>query len=113
MIPIDKLNPRSPAARRAARQTGTPKYRLKLFVTGTTPRSMSAILSIKQLCETHLQNRYSLEVVDIYQQPRLAKQEDIVAAPTLIRYEPTPLRRLIGSMSDAPRLMQALDLQPA
>jgi circadian clock protein KaiB len=85
---------------------------LRLYVAGLTPRSMAAIRSVKEVCEKHLADRYDLEIVDIYEQPSLAKHEQIVAAPTLIRKLPLPLRRLIGDMADAQRLLVGLDLRP-
>lgn len=88
-------------------------YTLRLYVTGSTPKSVTAITNIKHICETHLKGRYSLEVVDIYQQPGLAKKEQIIAAPTLIKSMPLPLRKFIGDMSRSDRILIGLDLQPA
>ena len=88
------------------------KYLLKLYISGITPRSTTAIGRIKRICETHLTGRYELEVIDIYQQPLLAKGEQIVAAPTLIKKLPLPLRRIIGDMSNEGRVLIGLDLQP-
>ena len=87
------------------------KYVLKLYVTGNTPASARAVANIKQLCEEHLQGRYELEVIDLYQQPTLAKGEQIIAAPTLIKKLPLPLRRIIGDMSDVERVLVGLDLK--
>jgi circadian clock protein KaiB len=86
-------------------------YQLRLFVTGVTPRSVRAIENIKQLCEAYLKGRYELTVVDIYQQPELAKQEDILASPTLIKLLPRPLRRFIGDLTKTERLIAGLDLR--
>ncbi len=86
-------------------------YVLRLYVTGTTPRSTLAILNIKKICQEHLEGRYDLEVVDLYQQPLLAKGEQIIAAPTLIKSLPLPLRRFIGDMSDTERILVGLDLR--
>ena len=86
------------------------RYSLRLYVSGVTPRSLQAIEHIKQLCETHLKGRYDLVVVDMYQQPELAKQEQILAAPTLIKRLPPPLRRFIGDMTKTDRLLAGLDL---
>jgi circadian clock protein KaiB len=88
------------------------RYVLRLYVAGTTARSARAIANVREMCETHLNGRYDLQVVDIYQQPSLAKGEQIIAAPTLIRKLPLPLRRLIGDMSDNDRLLVGLDLRP-
>jgi circadian clock protein KaiB len=73
---------------------------LRLYVTGTTACSTRAITNLRQLCEQHLPDRYDLEVVDIYQQPELAARERLVAAPTLIKRLPLPLRRLVGDLSN-------------
>jgi circadian clock protein KaiB len=97
---------------RAAKEADNQKYLLRLYVSGITPRSTQAIVNIKRICEEHLHNRYELEVVDIYQQPALAKGEQIVAVPTLIKHLPPPLRRLIGDMSDEARVLVGLDLRP-
>ncbi len=88
------------------------KYTLKLYVTGMTPRSTQAIKNIKKICEEHLQDLYDLDVIDIYQQPVLAKGEQIVAAPTLIKSLPPPLRRFIGDMSNTEKILLGLDLRP-
>ena len=88
------------------------KYCLRLYVTGSTPKSTRAITNIKRICETHLKGRYTLEIVDIYQQPGLAKGEQIIAAPTLIKSLPLPLRKFIGDMTNSDRILIGLDLRP-
>ena len=85
-------------------------YELRLYVTGTSPRSSQAIANIRSLCEEFLAGRYHLEVVDIFQQPGLASSEQIIAAPTLIRKFPEPLRRLIGDLSNRDRVLVGLNL---
>jgi circadian clock protein KaiB len=96
-----------------SREAGVePEYILRLYVTGMTPRSVRAIQNIKAICEEHLRGRYNLEVIDIYQQPVLAKGEQIIAAPTLIRSLPLPLRRFIGDMSHTEKILLGLDLRP-
>ena len=87
-------------------------YVLRLYVAGATPRSTEAILNIKKICEEHLLGHYELEVIDIYQQPVLAKGEQIIAAPTLVKKLPPPLRKFIGSMHDVDRILVGLDLKP-
>jgi circadian clock protein KaiB len=89
------------------------RYVLRLYVTGMTPRSTEAFGHIKAVCEEHLQGRYDLEVIDIYQHPQLAKDEQIIAVPTLVKKLPAPLRRLIGNLSDQERLLLGLDLRRA
>ena len=86
-------------------------YTLRLYVTGTTPRSIRAIANLRKICEEYLQGRYDLEVIDLYQQPVLAAGEQIVAAPTLIKKLPIPMRRIIGDMSDTERVLVGLDLR--
>ena len=76
-----------------------------------TPQSVRAIANVKKICEEHLQGRYELEVVDLYQQPKLAAGEQIIAAPTLIKKLPLPLRRIIGDMSKTERVLVGLDLR--
>lgn len=83
---------------------------LRLYLAGQTVRSARTIENVKHICETHLQGRYSLEIIDLYQQPQLAQREQIVAVPTLIRMLPPPLRRLVGDMSDTERVLVGLDL---
>jgi len=88
------------------------KYILRLYVTGMTPRSINAIENIRKICEENLRGRYDLEVIDIYQQPEYAKKEQILAAPTLIKKLPLPLRRFIGDMSDNEKILVGLNLLP-
>jgi len=85
-------------------------YVLRLYVTGMTPRSTRAITNLQQICDEYLDGRYDLKVVDIYQQPVLAKGEQIIAAPTLIKQLPLPMRRIIGDMSNRKGVLLGLDL---
>jgi circadian clock protein KaiB len=85
-------------------------YVLRLFVTGTTPRSTRSIINVRNFCDRFLEGHYELEVVDIYQQPTAARDEQIIAAPTLIKSLPLPLRRLVGDFSDQDRVAAGLDL---
>ncbi len=86
------------------------KYHLRLFVSGMTPRSTEAIARIKAICEEYLEGRYELEVVDIYQLPINARSHQIVATPTLIKLLPLPLRKLVGDLSDKPRVLKGLNI---
>ena len=95
----------------AATRTKRAKYLLRLYVTGTTGRSMRAIENVRRICEEHLHGLYDLEVVDIYKNLPLARGDQIIAAPTLIKRLPTPLRRLIGDMSDEQRVLVGLDVR--
>jgi len=96
---------------KASKAADRRKYVLKLYITGATPRSTKAIMNIRQICEEHLKGRYELDIVDIFQQPVLAKGEQIIAAPTLIKKLPDPLRRFIGDMSDTEKILIGLDLR--
>lgn len=87
------------------------KYVLRLYVAGATERSRQAILRARQLCESEFKNNYELEVVDVYQQPILARDGQIIATPTLVRDFPPPVRRLIGNLSNSARLFVGLNLR--
>ena len=106
------LTPRTLRAtlERAARTPPAERYVLRLYVTGMTPRSARAVTNLRAICDECLDGRYDLEVIDIYQQPVLAKGEQIVAAPTLIKKLPLPMRRIIGDMSNRERVLLGLDL---
>lgn len=108
----ENLHDQTAAFERALKRAERERYLLRLYVTGATPRSLQAIQNIKRICEEHLKGRYSLEVIDVYQQPVLAKGEQIIAAPTLIRHLPLPLRRFIGDMANTDRILLGLDLRP-
>ena len=95
----------------AAAKLDREKYILRLYVTGMTPKSTRAIASVQKLCEEYLEGAYELKVIDIYQQPQLAKGEQIIATPTLIKKLPLPLRKLIGDMSDTERFLFGIDLK--
>jgi len=109
--PIDRVEEFEEAIKQGAEHQQ--RYVLRLYVTGSTPRSTRAIQSIRAFCEAHLRGRYDLEVIDIYQQPTLAKGEQIIAAPTLIRKLPAPLRKFVGDLSNVERVLMGLDLRPA
>ncbi len=87
------------------------KYILRLFITGATSRSVQALSNLKKICEEYLEGKYELEVVDLYQNPSLAKEEQIIAAPTLIKKLPLPFRRIIGDMSNEEKVLKGLDLK--
>jgi circadian clock protein KaiB len=86
-------------------------YILHLYVAGMSSKSLQAVENVKRICEEYLPGRYQLDVIDIYQQPLLAKNGQIVAAPTLVKELPLPLRKLIGSMSDTERVLVGMDVQ--
>jgi len=86
------------------------KYVLRLYITGASPNSVRAIVNIKQICEAHIKEEYSLEIIDIYQQHTLAESEQIIALPLLIKKSPLPERRLIGDMSDTNKVLYGLGI---
>jgi circadian clock protein KaiB len=86
------------------------RYKLRLFITGTTARSTRAIENMRRICEENLQDRYDLEVVDVYQNPEATRELQVVATPTLVKILPEPLRRIIGDLSDEERVLAGLDL---
>jgi circadian clock protein KaiB len=94
-----------------AAESAGPKYVLRLYVAGQSRKSMQAIRNLKNLIKEHFQDSYDLEVIDIYQQPIFAKNGQIVAAPTLVKELPLPLRRFIGDLSNTERLLAGLDLE--
>jgi circadian clock protein KaiB len=95
----------------AAAEGGSQKFILSLFVAGMTPRSLKAIENARQLCEKYLKDRCELEVIDVYQQPGLAKDAQVIAAPTLVKHLPPPLQRFIGDLSDPEPILIRLALK--
>jgi circadian clock protein KaiB len=89
------------------------KYVLRLYVAGNTPQSSRAITNIKTICQTHLKDRYTLKIVDLYEQQERGQDDQIIVVPTLIKQWPLPERRLIGDLSQTERVLAALDLSPA
>lgn len=85
-------------------------YKLRLFITGASPNSSRAIANLNEICETHLKGRYEIEVIDVYQQPLVAQQEQVIALPMLIKRAPLPVRRLIGDMSDTGKVLRGLGI---
>ena len=86
-------------------------YNLRLYVAGQTPKSLSAIANLKTICETHLAGHYTIEVIDLLENPQLAAGDQILALPTLVRRLPPPIKRVIGSLSDTERVLVGLDIQ--
>jgi len=99
-------------ARTPARRKAAARHVLRLYVTGVTGKSVRAIQNVRRICEEHLAGKYELEVVDLYKNLPLARGDQIIAAPTLIKRLPLPLRRLIGDMSDEARVLVGLDIRP-
>lgn len=108
------MNSKAPSQKsKATQKKAKPEaFLLKLYVTGATSKSLRAIANIKRICEKHLAGQYSLEVIDIYQRPELAKEEQIVAAPTLVKCQPVPLKRWIGDITNPERVLAGLQLLP-
>lgn len=91
---------------------GDEKWDLRLYIAGQTPKSVAAFSNLKRICEEHMPGRYRIEVIDLLENPRLAKEDQIVAIPTLVRKLPQPLRKIIGDLSDTERALVGLQLRP-
>jgi len=87
-------------------------WKLRLYIAGTTPKSIDALRNLRQICDAHLSNRYSVEVIDLIENPRLAAGDQILAIPTLVRRLPPPLKKIIGDLSNVERVLIGLDLRP-
>ncbi|MBT3368811.1 MAG: thiol-disulfide isomerase [Nitrospina sp.] len=108
----DKPKDERGAFEKAAKDLRNKHYVLRLFVTGTTLKSIRAISNIKAICNEYLEGRFELEVIDLYQYPKLAKGEQIIALPTLIKKLPLPIRKLVGDLSDKEKVLFGLDIKP-
>jgi circadian clock protein KaiB len=102
-----------PVKRRAARARPAPLWQLRLYVMDQTPRSLTAFANLKLLCETHLKGRYRITVIDLLRHPQLAKGDQILAIPTVVRRLPSPVRTIIGNLSHTAHVLVGLDLRPA
>lgn len=96
---------------RASRAAGSKEWELRLYTAGQTPRSLIAIANLKRICEEHLKGRYHIEVIDLLETPQLSRDHQIVAIPTLVRKLPTPIRKIIGDLSDTTRTLVGLQLK--
>ena len=92
--------------------TASEKWNLRLYTAGQSPKSLAALDNLKRMCEQHLAGRYTIEVIDLLKNPRLAKDDQIVAIPTLVRKLPEPLRRIVGDLSDTANTLVGLNLVP-
>ena len=90
--------------------SGDEKLSLKLFVTGASPNSAKAVSNLKDICEKYFENRYELEIIDVYQQPIKASEEQIVALPMLLKFLPPPIKRFIGDLSDTQKVLKGLGI---
>lgn len=104
-----------PSQHPTALDPGAPpaRYRLRLYVAGQTPSSVRALSNLKRICDGHIAGEYEIEVVDLLQNPKLAAGDQILAIPTLVRRLPPPMRKIIGDLSDAERVLVGLDLRDA
>ncbi len=103
---------RKSVARRAPASDPSSEYLLRLYVAGQTARSLQAFATLKQICETHLAGRYQIEVIDLLKNPALARGDQILALPTVVRQLPPPVKKLIGDFSSTERVLVGLDLRP-
>lgn len=87
-------------------------WRLRLYVAGQTPKSVAAFANLKKLCETHMKGSYEIEIVDLQQNPQMAKEHQIVAIPTLVKQLPLPLKKIIGDLSNTEKVLVGLELEP-
>ncbi len=108
-----KTTSRAPARRTRRAPADPDLWELRLHVAGQTPKSLAAFRNLKQLCEEHLQGRYRIEVIDLMENPRLARGDQILAIPTLVRKLPEPVKKIIGDLSNTERVLVGLDLRPA
>ena len=114
MIENHPAGPKSAAGQESGPSDGAsaPEYVLRLYVSGQTPRSIIAIENMRKICAEYLSDRYTLDVIDIYKNPEACREQQIVAAPTLIKALPHPLRRIIGDLSNTQKVLVGLDLRP-
>jgi circadian clock protein KaiB len=106
-------NPSVEGQEESANETAPKRhYELRLYVAGQTPRSVEAFANLKKICEEHLKGRYSIDVIDLMENPKLARGDQILAIPTLVRKLPEPIRKIIGNLSDTERVLVGLDLRP-
>jgi circadian clock protein KaiB len=104
---------KSLAKKSAVKVRDTDFYRLRLYIAGQTPNSVTAIANLKRICEEQLKGKYRIEVVDLLEKPQLAKGDQIIAIPTLVRKLPPPVKKIIGNLSKTESVIVGLDLQPA
>ena len=103
---MTRISPTKPAS-------GVEVWQLRLYVAGQTPHSLAAFANLKKICEEHLQGKYTIEVIDLLVHPQLAKGDQILALPTLVRKLPEPVKKIIGDLSNTDRVLVGLDLRPA
>jgi circadian clock protein KaiB len=106
------MKKRSARKRRPVKSSGGDFWRLRLYIAGQTPNSMAAIANLEKICEDKLRGKYRIEVVDLLEKPQLAKGDQIIAIPTLVRRLPPPVKKIIGNLSKSESVIVGLDLQP-
>jgi circadian clock protein KaiB len=109
---VTKPRPSTAAFETAIERAGEEHYELRLYIAGTTPSSGRSVENLRAICEEYLKGRYQLMVIDVFQQPVLAKDEQIIAVPTLIKRLPATIRRIVGDLSNEHRVLVGLDLKP-
>jgi circadian clock protein KaiB len=92
--------------------TDIKKWNLRLYIAGQTPKSLTALANLKRICDEHMNGQYNVEVIDLMENPQLARRDQIVAIPTLVRELPSPLKRIIGDLSNTERVLVGLDVVP-
>jgi circadian clock protein KaiB len=106
------MSPKPARAARKPRRRRADFYDLRLYIAGQTARSITALANIQRICDEHLEGRYRIEVIDLVERPKLARGDQIVALPTLVRKLPQPIRKLVGDLSNTERALVGLDLRP-
>jgi circadian clock protein KaiB len=109
--PTATTRAKRPAASRRRTAPAMEQWQLRLYIAGKTPRAVTALANLERICETHLQGRYTLEVIDLLENPRLAQEDQIVAIPTLVRKLPEPMRKIIGNLSEELPVLVGLQLR--
>lgn len=114
--PISRNGSPERSSKAAPGRVTTPKtmeWELRLYVAGNTPNSIAAFSNLQQICEEHMGGRYRIEIIDLFENPQLARGDQIIAVPTLVRRLPTPIKKIIGDLSNTERVLVGLDLKPA
>jgi circadian clock protein KaiB len=109
---VERVNKMPTASQRAAAKPPVARWELKLYVAGQTAKSLQAFANLKRICEDHLSHEYHIEIIDLLKNPQLAKGDQILALPTLVRKLPEPVRKIIGDLSNTERVLVGLDLRP-
>jgi len=104
--------PARPSSKRRKARAPAPYFDLRLYIAGQTARSIAALANLQRICDEHLEGRYRIEVIDLLERPQLARGDQILALPTLVRKLPEPIRKLVGDLSDTERALVGLDIRP-